>query len=128
MQEVVPGAANSAIGVIMVPAPDRKIILTYCVKRLRLATCKLDAGYVHPHVLGLVVWCKTVHDDGAVEVASAFVRTFEYVGQITVEFRRVSRINKLNFIKIEPRSVRATSLSTVIGMDIPTVLYAAYTG
>ncbi len=31
-------------------------------------------------------------------------------------------------MKMEPRPVRATSLSTAIGMDIPTALYGTFTG
>ena len=31
-------------------------------------------------------------------------------------------------MKVEPRRVRATSLSTAIGMDIPTILYRVFRG
>lgn len=128
IQQVVPGAADAAIGVTMVISPKGEFVLAYCVRRLRLASYRLDAGYVHPYELGSVVWCETVHDDEALEAARELVKLFEYTGQITVEFRRDSRTGALYLMKMEPRPVRATSLSTVIGMDIPTALYRTFTG
>lgn len=128
IQEVVPGQADSAIGVTMVVSPEGKVILAYCVRRLRLASYKIDAGYVHPYELGSVVWCETIHDEEAMAAARELVRAFDYTGQITIEFRRDSRDGSLYLMKVEPRPVRATSLSTAIGMDIPTILYRTYLG
>jgi predicted ATP-grasp superfamily ATP-dependent carboligase len=128
IQEVVPGAADSAIGVTMVVSPKGQVVLSYCVRRLRLASYKIDAGYVHPYELGSVVWCETVHDDEAVEAAREVVNAFSYTGQITVEFRRDSRDQALYLMKVEPRPVRATSLSAAIGMDIPAALYRVFQG
>ena len=128
IQEVIPGAADSAIGVSMVISARGEIVLAYCVRRLRLATYKLGAGYVHPYELGSVVWCETVHDAEAMEAARELVKRLRYTGIITVEFRRDPSDNSLYLMKIEPRPVRATSLSRVIGMDIPTALHAAFAG
>lgn len=128
IQQVVPGAADSAVGVTMLIAPTGEIVLAYCVRRLRLASYRIDAGYVHPYELGSVVWCETTHDDEALEAARELARAFGYAGQITIEFRRDSRNGALYLMKVEPRPVRATSLSTAIGMDIPTTLYRMYTG
>ena len=128
IQEVVPGAADSAIGVTLLVSPKGEIVMAYCVRRLRLASYKIDAGYVHPYELGSVVWCETTHDDEALEAARELVRAFGYVGQITLEFRRDSRNGALYLMKVEPRPVRATSLATAIGMDIPTTLYRVFTG
>jgi predicted ATP-grasp superfamily ATP-dependent carboligase len=128
IQEVVPGAADSAIGVTMVVSRKGEVVLAYCVRRLRLASYRIDAGYVHPYELGSVVWCETMHDDEAVDAARELVRAFRYFGQITVEFRRDSRNGSLHLMKVEPRPVRATSLSTAIGMDIPTALYRVFLG
>jgi D-aspartate ligase len=94
IQQVVPGAADSAVGVTMIIAPNGEIVLTYCVRRLRLASYKIDAGYVHAYELGSVVWCETTHDDEAVEAARELVRAFGYTGQITIEFRRDSRTGR----------------------------------
>lgn len=128
IQEVVPGAADSAIGVTMVVSRTGDVVLAYCVRRLRLSSYRIDAGYVHPYELGSVVWCETVHDDEAVEAARELVRAFRYFGQITIEFRRDSRDGSLHLMKVEPRPVRATSLSSAIGMDIPTILYRVFLG
>ncbi|MES2196952.1 MAG: hypothetical protein V4517_21250 [Pseudomonadota bacterium] len=128
IQQVVPGAADSAIGVTMVISPQGEIVLAYCVRRLRLASYRIGAGYVHPYELGSVVWCETVHDDEAMDATRELVRAFAYTGQITVEFRRDSRSGALYLMKVEPRPVRATSLSSAIGMDIPTALYRTFTG
>jgi D-aspartate ligase len=95
IQQVVPGAADSAIGVSMVVSPTGEFVLAYCVRRLRLATYKLEASYVHPYELGSVVWCETTHDDEALNAARALVTLFKYTGQITVEFRRDSRDGSL---------------------------------
>lgn len=128
IQQVVPGDASSAIGVTMVVSPTGDIVLTYCVRRLRLASYRIDTGYVHPYELGAVVWCETTHDDEAVAAARELVRAFRYHGQITVEFRRDSKDGSLYLMKVEPRPVRATSLSSAIGMDIPTILYRVFLG
>lgn len=128
IQEVVPGTADSAIGVTMVVSRTGDVVLAYCVRRLRLSSYRIDAGYVHPYELGSVVWCETVHDDEAVEAARELVRAFRYFGQITIEFRRDSRDGSLHLMKVEPRPVRATSLSSAIGMDIPTILYRVFLG
>jgi predicted ATP-grasp superfamily ATP-dependent carboligase len=128
IQEVIPGAADSAVGVTMIVSKTGDIVLAYCVRRLRLASYRIDAGYVHPYELGSVVWCETTHDDEAVEAARELVRAFRYFGQITVEFRRDSRDGSLHLMKVEPRPVRATSLSSAIGMDIPTILYRVFLG
>jgi predicted ATP-grasp superfamily ATP-dependent carboligase len=66
---------------------------------------KIDAGYMHPHELGSVVWCETVHDHEALDAARELVKVFRYSGQVTVEFRRDARDGSLHFMKIEPRPV-----------------------
>jgi predicted ATP-grasp superfamily ATP-dependent carboligase len=93
-----------------------------------LARYRLDSGYVHPYELGSVVWCETCHDEEAVEAAQALIKRSGYTGVATVEFRRDARHNSLFLTKFEQRTVRATSLSRAIGMDIPTALYSAFTG
>lgn len=128
IQEVIPGGADSAVGVTMIVSKTGDVVLAYCVRRLRLSSYRIDAGYVHPYELGSVVWCETTHDDEAVEAARELVRAFRYFGQITVEFRRDSRDGSLHLMKVEPRPVRATSLSSAIGMDIPTILYRVFLG
>lgn len=128
IQETIPGSADSAIGVSMVVSPRGDIILAYCVRRIRLATYKLNAAGVHPYELGAVVWCETIHDREALEAARELVRRSGYVGVISVEFRRDPADGSLYFMKVEPRPVRATSLSRAIGMDIPTALNAAFSG
>src|SRR6185295_11382059 len=100
-----PGAADSAIGVTMVVSARGEIILSYCVRRLRLATYKIGAGYVHPYELGSVVWCETVHDAEATEAAREVVKRLRFTGIITVEFRRDHADQSLYLMKIEPRPV-----------------------
>ena len=128
IQQVIPGGADAAIGVTMVVNPAGEVILIYCVRRLRLKTYKLGSGYVHPYVLGSVVWCETINDDEAMEAARQLVKAFNYTGQVTIEFRRDSRDNSMYLMKIEPRPVRATSLSASLGMDIAKSLYSAFNG
>ncbi|ABC63898.1 hypothetical protein [Erythrobacter litoralis] len=126
IQQVIPGQADAAVGVTMLVGPDEKIELSYCVQRLRLTTYQLAGAYVHPYVLGSVVWCQTVHDEEAVEKARALVAAFRYTGLAVIEFRRHLTTNELFLMKVEPRPVRATALATAIGMDIPTAMYAAF--
>lgn len=128
IQEAIPGGADSAIGVSMVVSPRGEIILAYCVRRVRLATYKLSFSQVHPYELGAVVWCETIHDREAMDAARELVKRLGYVGVISVEFRRDPADGSLYFMKVEPRPVRATSLSRAIGMDIPTALHAAFSG
>ena len=47
IQEVVPGAADSAVGVTMVVSPKGEIVMAYCVRRLRLrATRSMPAMFI----------------------------------------------------------------------------------
>jgi predicted ATP-grasp superfamily ATP-dependent carboligase len=56
------------------------------------------------------------------------VRAARFYGAITVEFRRDARDEGLTLIKVDPRVVRATSLSTALGLDVPAALYDVFTG
>ena len=44
-----------------------------------------------------------------------------------MEFRRDPRDERLTLIKADPRFVRATSLSTALGRDLPTAVYRVFT-
>jgi predicted ATP-grasp superfamily ATP-dependent carboligase len=74
------------------------------------------------------VYCESVHDDEAIEAATRFVRASRFYGAITVEFRRDARDDRLTLIKVDPRVVRATSLSSALGLDVPSALYEVFTG
>jgi D-aspartate ligase len=120
--EVVPGEANQCIGVTMVVDRSHRPVLAYCMKRLKLQTYS-RGGFVHPYELGSNVYCESVHDEEAVQAATRLMSAARYYGLVTVEFRRDSRSQQLILIKADPRFVRATSLSTALGMDTPTALY-----
>ncbi len=120
--EVVPGEANHCIGVTMVVDRGHTPVLAYCTKRLKLQMYS-RGGFVHPYELGSNVYCESVYDEEAIEVAARLVKAVGYYGLITIEFRRDSRDQRLILIKADPRFIRATSLSTALGMDTPTALY-----
>jgi hypothetical protein len=69
------------------------------------------------------VYCESVHDDEAIEAATRFVHEARFYGAITVAFRRDVRDEGLTLIEVDPRVVRATSLSTALGLDVPAALY-----
>ena len=69
------------------------------------------------------MYCESVRDEEAIEAATRLVKAAGYYGLITLEFRRDPRNQKLILIKADPRVVRATSISTALGMDTPTALY-----
>jgi D-aspartate ligase len=125
--EVVPGEADQCIGVSMVVDDAQEPVLAYCTRRLKLYTYS-RGGFIHPYELGAVVYCESVHDPEALDAAQRLVRATGYSGAITVEFRRDSRDGSLILIKCDPRVVRNTSLSTALGMDIPTTIYRLATG
>jgi predicted ATP-grasp superfamily ATP-dependent carboligase len=77
--------------------------------------------------LGANVYCESVRDEEAVAAAKKIIRAIEYIGAITVEFRRNLADNSLTFIKCDPRFVRATSLSKALGLDMTMALYKMYT-
>ena len=112
----------------MVVRRDQVPVVAYCVRRLQLRLYASDSRFVHPYELGANVYCESVHDDEAVEAASRFVRAARFYGAITVEFRRDARDDKLTLIKVDPRVVRATSLSAALGLDVPSALYETFTG
>jgi predicted ATP-grasp superfamily ATP-dependent carboligase len=126
--EVVPGRSDRCVGVSMVVNREHIPVVAYCVRRLQLYLYSLDAGFVHPYELGANVFCESVHDGEAIEAATRLVRHARFYGAITVEFRRDSRDGQLTLIKADPRVVRATALSTALGLDVPTALHAVFTG
>lgn len=125
--QVVPGEADHCIGVSMVVDRNHEPVLAYSIRRLKLYTYSRSGGFVHPYELGANVYCESVRDDEASDAAKRFVRQAQYSGVITVEFRRDSRNGSLTLIKTDPRFVRATSLSTALGLDVPTALYQVFT-
>ena len=126
--EVVPGRSDRCVGVSMVVGRDHEPVVAYCVRRLQLRLYASDSRFVHPYELGANVYCESVRDDEAIEAATRFVRVARFYGAITVEFRRDARDEGLTLIKVDPRVVRATSLSAALGLDVPAALYDAFTG
>lgn len=127
IEEVVPGESDTCIGVSMVVDRNHEPVLRYCVRRLKLFLYS-RRGFAHPYELGANVYCESTHDEEALDAAARFVRQAKFFGMITVEFRRSSADGTLNLIKADPRPVRATSLSTALGLDAPSALYRAFTG
>jgi predicted ATP-grasp superfamily ATP-dependent carboligase len=126
--EVIPGLSDRCVGVSMVVNRAHVPVVQYCVKRLQLYLYALDSAFIHPYELGANVYCESVRDDEAVEAATRFVRQAGFYGAITVEFRRDATDGRLTLIKADPRVVRATSLSTALGLDVPAALYDAFDG
>jgi predicted ATP-grasp superfamily ATP-dependent carboligase len=126
--EVVPGRSDRCVGVSMVVDREQVPVVAYCVRRLQLRLYASDSRFVHPYELGANVYCESVRDDEALEAATRFVRAARFYGAITVEFRRDARDEGLTLIKADPRVVRATSLSSALGLDVPTALYDVFAG
>jgi predicted ATP-grasp superfamily ATP-dependent carboligase len=125
--EVVPGEADRCIGVNMVVDVNHEPVVWFCVRRLKLFTYSRGGDFIHPYELGANVYCESVHDDEAVEATKMLVKESRYCGPITLEFRRDPRDGRLTVIKADPRFVRATSLSTALGVDLPIAVYRAFT-
>jgi predicted ATP-grasp superfamily ATP-dependent carboligase len=126
--EVVPGRSDRCVGVSMVVGRDHVPVVAYCVRRLQLRLYASDSRFIHPYELGANVYCESVRDDEAIEAATRFVRVARFYGAITVEFRRDARDERLTLIKVDPRVVRATGLSSALGLDVPSALYDVFTG
>lgn len=122
VEEVVPGGADCCIGVSMVVGNDHEPLLAYCVRRRKLQLYSIGA-FKHPYELGANAYCESVIDLEAIDLATRFVRHARYTGAITVELKRNPLDHRLKFIKADCRVVRATGLSTALGMDIPRALY-----
>jgi predicted ATP-grasp superfamily ATP-dependent carboligase len=125
--QVVPGEAESCIGVSMVVNRQHRPVGSYCVRRRILHTYTRNAALIHPYELGANVYCESFHDEQAVQVSQRFVKEAGFYGLITLEFRRDSTDGELTFIKADPRPVRTTALSTTLGMDAPRALYQLFT-
>jgi predicted ATP-grasp superfamily ATP-dependent carboligase len=124
---VVPGGADRCIGVCMVVNRHHEPVVCFCVRRLKLFTYSSGGEFVHPYVLGANVFCESVHDQEAVDVAKRLVREMKYFGMMAMEFRRNLIDDSLTLIKADPRPVRATSLSTALSMDMGLSLYNEFT-
>ncbi len=128
IEEVVPGETDKCIGVSMVVNPQHTPVVCYCVKRLKLYPYSIEGEFAHPYSSGGNIYCESVHDHEAIEAATKFVRQARFYGMVTVEFRRDAIDGRLKFIKADPRPVRGISLSTALGLDLPTALYHVFTG
>lgn len=129
IQEVVPGGAERCIGVTMVVDRDHQPVLRYCTRRLKLYPyAQTGLTEKHPYELGANIYSESVHDEEAMAGATALARLARWSGVITVEFRRDADDGRLKFIKADLRVVNATSLSTALGLDVPTALYDVFTG
>jgi predicted ATP-grasp superfamily ATP-dependent carboligase len=126
--EVVPGQSDTCVGVSLILDRSHATVAWYCVKRLQLRPYKKDEGFIHPYELGANVHCESTHDDEAVDGASRLLRAAGYYGAATVEFRRDIADGTLKLIKVDPRFVRATSLSAALRVDLPSVLFRVFTG
>ncbi|MCP5371417.1 MAG: hypothetical protein H6907_06740 [Hyphomicrobiales bacterium] len=127
IEEVVPGGADRCIGVSMVVDRGHRPVLAYCVRRLKLQLYA-KGRFKHPYELGANAYCESVHDPEAVEMATRFVAHARFTGAITVELKRDAVDGRLKFIKADPRFVRATRLSTALGLDMPGAVHAVFTG
>lgn len=126
--EVIPGRSDRCVGVSMVVDRDHVPVVAYCVRRLQLQLYATGKAFIHPYEMGANVYCESVRDDEAVEAATRFVREAKFYGAITVEFRRDARDERLTLVKADPRVVRATALSTALGIDVSAALYDVFTG
>ena len=104
--QIVPGQANQGVAVTMLVDESHVPVLAFCT-----------------HRLGSDVSCESVKDVEAIETAARLLHGVEYVGLVTLEFRRDPRNGKLTLIKADPRVIRPTSLSTALRMDTPIALY-----
>jgi predicted ATP-grasp superfamily ATP-dependent carboligase len=104
--QIVPGEANQCVAVTMLIDRSRVPVLAFCT-----------------HRLGSDVACESVQDAEAIETAARLLNGAEYIGLVTLEFRRDPRDGRLTLIKADPRVIRPTSLSTALRMDTPTALY-----
>jgi predicted ATP-grasp superfamily ATP-dependent carboligase len=122
IEEVVPGGADRCVGVSMVVGKDHKPVLAYCVRRLKLQLYSVGK-FKHTYELGANAYCESVRDPDAIDLATRFVHHARYTGAVTVEFKRSPLDGQLKFIKADCRVVRATRLSTALGLDIPRALF-----
>jgi D-aspartate ligase len=127
IEAVVPGGADRCIGVSMVVDRSHQPVIAYCVRRLKLQVYATGA-FQHPYELGANAYCESVYDPEAIALATCYVRQARFTGAITIELKRDPRDERLKFIKADCRFVRATRLSTALGLDAPTALYEIFAG
>ncbi|MGD2083171.1 MAG: hypothetical protein PVF91_09405, partial [Chromatiales bacterium] len=125
IEEVITGGADRCIGVSMVVDRSHQPVLAYCVQRLKLHTYA-KGFFKHPYELGANAYCESVHDEEAIRLATRLVKHARYSGAITVELKRSPVDGGLKLIKADVRVVRATRLSSALGLDIPTALYEVF--
>jgi predicted ATP-grasp superfamily ATP-dependent carboligase len=126
IERVVPGRSDDCVGVSLVMDDRGEPAVAYAVKRLHMYTYARGGGYRHPYQMGANVYCESVHDEEAMQAALSLARRIGYVGALTVEFRRDPETGVLTFIKLDPRVIRSTSLSALLGVDVPRALYRSF--
>ncbi len=128
IEQIVPGKTDHCIGVSMVVDRDHNPVIKYAVRRLKLFPYQRGEGYPHPYELGANAYCESVHDEEALDAAERLLRAAKFFGAAVVEFKRDASDGRLKLIKIDPRVARPTSLSTALGMDVPSALYDVFAG
>jgi predicted ATP-grasp superfamily ATP-dependent carboligase len=126
IERIVPGEPEQCIGATLVVDRSLEPVVAFATRRLRLYRYARGGGDQHPYEMGANVYCESVHDPEAIDAATRLVRRLKLYGVSTVEFRRDSVSGALTLIKIDPRVVRATSLSPSLGLDVPAALYRTY--
>lgn len=125
IEQVIAGSADRCIGVSMVVDKSHEPVVAYCVQRLKLHTYA-KGFFKHPYELGANAYCESVRDDEAIALATRLVKHARFSGAITVEFKRSPVDGRLKLIKGDARVVRATRLSSALGLDIPLALYDVF--
>jgi predicted ATP-grasp superfamily ATP-dependent carboligase len=125
--EVVPGRSDRCVGVPIVVGRDQVPVVAYCVRRLQLRLYASDSRFVHPYERRQRVLRKRARRRGdrgghPVRSGGALLRG-DHRGVPAGRARRGAHPDQGG-----PASVRATSLSTALGLDVPAALYDVFTG
>jgi len=126
IERIVPGEPEHCLGVSVVMSRTHAPVAAFCTRRLRLYRYARGGRYRHPYEMGANVYCESVYDEEALDGAIRLLQRIGFYGAGTVEFRRDPGTGVLTLIKIDPRVVRATSLSASLGMDVPALLYRTF--
>lgn len=117
LQPLIPGDIDELVAVLLVVSPSGEVLSSFVNKKIRSATR-----------YGSTSLSVEIDDPTLVDKAIALVHEVGYVGAVGVQFKYDSSISDYRFLEINGRFSVSNALSTFAGVNMPALVYQAFSG
>lgn len=117
LQPLIPGDIDELVAVLLVVSPRGEVLSSFVNKKIRSASR-----------YGSTSLSVEIHNQTLVDKAIALVREVGYVGAVGIQFKYDSSISDYRFLEINGRFSVSNALSTFAGVNMPALVYQAFSG